>query len=86
MIAEPEIYSVVLLDYDKGPIQLVADLLQHCFELDRDEAIQRMVLIKERGVAECGRYPRDIAETKAAGAAELARRHGYSLQFGVRPI
>jgi ATP-dependent Clp protease adaptor protein ClpS len=81
MIKGPEIYSVVLLNYEDTPIQFVADLLKHCFELDQDEAIKRMVNIHEKGGAECGRYPLDLAETKAAEVADLARRYGYRLRF-----
>ena len=85
MITGPEIYAVVLLSYDGAPIQFVADLLQHCFELDRSEAIKRIVKIHENGGAECARYPRDLAETKAAEVADLSRRYGYPLPFRAYP-
>jgi ATP-dependent Clp protease adaptor protein ClpS len=85
MTAEPEIYSVILLNDDLTPMEFVVDLLQEHFGLNRDEAIQRMLNIHHDGSGECGRFPREIADQKVAKIAALALEKNHPLRCFSEP-
>jgi len=77
---EPSLYSVSLLNDDKTPMQFVVDVLETFFNMDRDSATQKMLLIHHQGTAECGHYPYELAKKEAADVVAFARRHKHPLQ------
>jgi ATP-dependent Clp protease adaptor protein ClpS len=55
------------------------------FRMTEDQAYQVMMTAHKRGVCVVAVYARDIAETKATRATELARSKGYPLLFTTEP-
>lgn len=81
--AKPPRYVVVVFNDDFTPYEFVVEVLQRVFRMDTQAAIATMMAIHRRGAAPCGTYPRDVAETKAAEVAELAKAAGHPLKAGV---
>lgn len=80
MAFEAQFYSVSLFNDDYTPMEFVVYVLEDCFELDREGAQRLILRIHNRGAAECGFYPREIAEQKVAEVMALAHTHGHPLE------
>lgn len=72
-LAEPPQYQVVMHNDDFTSFDLVIAILSSVFGKDGDEAGRISHEIHTKGKAICGVYTRDIAETKAAQAMDIAR-------------
>lgn len=57
------IYKVFLLNDDYTPMEFVVHVLERIFDLDRKDAEQLMLRVHNDGIAECGAYPREDAES-----------------------
>jgi ATP-dependent Clp protease adaptor protein ClpS len=77
---DPTLYKVVLLNDDYTPMQLVVDLLEAVFQKSPAEAYRVMMQVHQNGRGVAGIYPWEVAETKAAKVAALAREAGYPLR------
>ena len=77
---ETSLYSVSLLNDEQTPMEFVVHVLEAFFDMDRDTATQKMLLIHHQGTAECGHYPYELAKKKAADVVAFARRHKHPLQ------
>lgn len=78
-LAEPHWYDVVLFNDDFTPMDFVVDTLEHFFGMDGEKAVQTMMAVHSQGKAVCGRYPYDIAATRAWMVNEHAREHEHPL-------
>lgn len=78
--APPPTYQVVLLNDDYTPMEFVVEILEKYFNKDHKAAVTIMYRVHHDGKGVCGRYPREIAETKVAQVTEEARAAGYPLQ------
>jgi ATP-dependent Clp protease adaptor protein ClpS len=76
----PSMYRVLLLNDDYTPMEFVVDILEQIFHKSRDEAVAVMLNVHQSGVGVCGVYSFDIAETKVAQVAAIAREHEHPLQ------
>ena len=76
---ETSLYSVSLLNDEQTPMEFVVHE-EAFFDMDRDTATQKMLLIHHQGTAECGHYPYELAKKKAADVVVFARRHKHPLQ------
>ncbi len=76
----PSMYRVLLLNDDYTPMEFVVDILEQIFHKSRDEAVAIMLNVHQSGVGVCGVYSFDVAETKVAQVAMLAREHEHPLQ------
>lgn len=83
--ARPPLYRVLLLNDDFTPRDFVVGVLRGVFRLSPETARQVMLTAHLRGLCLVAVYTRDVAETKAASAAEAGRREGYPLAFRVEP-
>ena len=83
--ARPPLYRVLLLNDDFTPRDFVVEVLRAEFRLGPETARRVMLTAHVRGVCLVAVYARDVAETKAARAAETGRRQGYPLAFHVEP-
>ena len=81
----PPLYKVVLLNDDYTPMDFVVEVLEVFFGLDREQATRIMLTVHTEGRAVCGLYTRDIAETKAKEATDLAKEAGFPLLFQTEP-
>ena len=77
--------GVMLLNDDVTPMEFVVRVLQEVFDMERDDAIKRMLQIHHNGVGECGTYPRAEASRKVADVLALAREHQHPLQCVMEP-
>ena len=81
----PKVYKVILLNDDYTPREFVVGVLSAIFRMTSDEAQGVMLTAHMRGCCVVAVYTREIAETKAAQAIEMAAREGYPLMFTTEP-
>jgi ATP-dependent Clp protease adaptor protein ClpS len=78
-LKRPPLYKVVLLNDDYTPMELVVEVLQKFFRLDRSKAVQIMLHVHTRGKGICGVFTYEIAETKVAQVNDHSRKHQHPL-------
>jgi ATP-dependent Clp protease adaptor protein ClpS len=76
----PNLYRVLLLNDDYTPMEFVILVLQDVFNKPREEAMQIMLHVHQKGVGECGVYPYEVAETKVTRVMDTARKNQHPLQ------
>ena len=81
----PPLYKVVLLNDDYTPREFVVLVLKAVFRMGADTAHRVMMTAHRRGACVIAVYTRDVAETKAKDATELAKGKGYPLFFTTEP-
>lgn len=84
-VERPKMYKVILLNDDFTPREFVVKVLNAEFGMGEDRAYAVMMTAHRRGVCVVAVYTRDIAETKAERANEMAGREGYPLRFTTEP-
>lgn len=84
-LERPKLFKVVLVNDDYTPREFVVTVLKGEFRMSEDQAYKVMITAHQRGVCVVAVYTRDVAETKAARAIELAVAKGYPLQFLTEP-
>ena len=77
---EPTLYRVVLLNDDYTTMDFVVDILENVFHKPPAEAYRLMMRVHTQGLAVCGTYTHEVAETKVATVHDLATRNGFPLQ------
>jgi ATP-dependent Clp protease adaptor protein ClpS len=75
----PKRYKVVLLNDDFTPMEFVIQVLQGYFKMDRETAVQVMMMVHTKGKGICGVFSKDIAETKVAQVNEYSRQNQHPL-------
>ena len=81
----PKVYKVILLNDDYTPREFVVVVLRAVFRMTTDQALGVMLTAHKRGVCVVAVYTREIAETKATQATDMAAREGYPLMFTTEP-
>jgi ATP-dependent Clp protease adaptor protein ClpS len=76
----PSLYRVLLLNDDYTPMEFVVLVLQDVFNKSREDAMQIMLHVHNKGVGECGVYPYEVAETKVTRVMDTARKNQHPLQ------
>ncbi len=79
-VKRPPVYKVLLLNDDYTTMEFVVHVLQKFFQKSFDEATRIMLHVHMKGLAVCGFYPREIAETKVTQVVDYARKNEYPLQ------
>ncbi len=82
---KPRLYKVILLNDDYTPREAVVTILKAVFRMTEDEAMGVMLTAHMRGLCVVAVYSREIAETKATQATDMAAREGYPLMFTTEP-
>ena len=77
---KPNLYRVLLLNDDYTPMEFVVLVLQDVFNKTREDAMQIMLHVHQKGVGECGVYPYEVAETKVTRVMDTARKNQHPLQ------
>ena len=75
----PPLYRVVLLNDDYTPMEVVVDILESVFTMERTQATQVMLEVHTKGKGICGTYNFEIAETKVAQVMGIAQQHQHPL-------
>lgn len=84
-VERPRLHKVILLNDDYTPREFVVVVLKAEFRMSEDQAHRVMITAHRRGVCVVAVFARDVAETKATRATELARSKGYPLMFTTEP-
>jgi ATP-dependent Clp protease adaptor protein ClpS len=78
-VKNPPLYRVVMFNDDYTPMEFVVRVLKQVFGMNDQAATRTMMQIHHEGQSTCGRYTRDIAETKVAEVVRMARSLDYPL-------
>jgi ATP-dependent Clp protease adaptor protein ClpS len=81
--SEPALFHVLLHNDDYTTMDFVVDLIVTVFGRSQAEAQSIMMAVHTRGLAVCGTYPHEIAETKVAMVHDLARQHEFPLRASI---
>lgn len=84
-LERPRLHKVILLNDDFTPRDFVVVVLKAEFRMSQEEAHRVMITAHRKGVCVVAVFARDIAETKAARATDMARGKGYPLMFSTEP-
>ena len=78
--SEPTMYKVLLHNDDYTTKAFVVAILGGVFNKSPEEATRLMWHVHKNQVGVCGIYPLEVAETKIAQVAALARENGFPLK------
>lgn len=81
----PKLHKVILVNDDYTPREFVVVVLEAEFRMNEAQAYRVMLTAHQRGVCVVAVLARDIAETKATRATDMARSQGYPLLFTTEP-
>jgi ATP-dependent Clp protease adaptor protein ClpS len=81
--SEPALFHVLLHNDDYTTMDFVVDVIETVFGKSAEEAFHTMLAVHTQGLAVCGTYPHEIAETKVAIVHDLARQHGFPLRASI---
>ena len=81
----PKLHKVILLNDDYTPREFVVLVLKAEFRMNESQAMQVMITAHKRGVCVVAVFTKDVAETKATRATDMAKSKGYPLLFTTEP-
>ena len=81
----PKVYKVILLNDDYTPREFVVGVLAAVFRMTGGRGHGVMLTAHRKGCCVVAVYTREIAETKATQAIDMAARQGYPLMFTTEP-
>ncbi len=84
-VERPRLHKVILVNDDFTPREFVVVVLKAEFRMTEDQAYKVMITAHRRGVCVVAVYTKDVAETKATRATDMARSKGYPLMFTTEP-
>ena len=84
-VERPRLFKVMLVNDDFTPREFVVTLLKAEFRMGREKANQVMMTAHQRGVCVVAVFTKDVAETKATNATDIARQNEYPLLFTTEP-
>ena len=84
-VKRPPLFKVILLNDDYTPREFVVRVLKAEFRMSEDQAHRVMMTAHIKGSCVVAVFTREIAETKATRATEMAREEGYPLLFTTEP-
>jgi len=77
---KPSNYKVLMLNDDYTPMEFVVLVLQSFFSMSIEDATRVMLQVHQRGVAVCGVFTYEVAETKVTQVIDFARENQHPLQ------
>lgn len=84
-VARPPLYKVILVNDDFTPREFVVRVLKAEFRITGDQAHRIMITAHTKGSCVVAVFTRDVAETKATRATDMARSEGFPLLFSTEP-
>ena len=77
---KPSNYKVLMLNDDYTPMEFVVLVLQRYFSMGIEDATRVMLQVHQQGVAVCGVFTYEVAETKVSQVIDFARENQHPLQ------
>jgi ATP-dependent Clp protease adaptor protein ClpS len=84
-LERPKLWKVILLNDDYTPREFVVMVLKAVFRMGEETAYAVMLTAHQRGACVIAVFTKDVAETKAKEATDLAKDKGYPLAFSTEP-
>ncbi|WP_275783916.1 ATP-dependent Clp protease adapter ClpS [Pararhizobium gei] len=84
-LERPKLYKVILINDDYTPREFVIMVLKAVFRMSEETGYRMMLTAHKFGVCVIVVCARDIAETKAREATDLAKAAGFPLMFTTEP-
>ncbi|AOF90961.1 MULTISPECIES: ATP-dependent Clp protease adapter ClpS [Rhizobiaceae] len=84
-LERPKLYKVILVNDDYTPREFVVLVLKAVFSMNEDASQRVMITAHKMGTCVVVVCARDIAETKAKEATDLAKEAGFPLLFQTEP-
>ena len=84
-LERPRLYKVVLVNDDYTPREFVILVLRAVFRMSEETGHRVMMTAHKMGTCVVVVCARDIAETKATEAVDLAKEAGFPLLFTTEP-
>jgi ATP-dependent Clp protease adaptor protein ClpS len=84
-VERPRLYKVMLVNDDFTPREFVVAVLKAEFGMGKEQANQVMITAHQRGVCVVAVFTKDVAETKATRATDVARENEFPLLFTTEP-
>lgn len=81
----PKLYKVILVNDDYTPREFVIMVLKAVFRMSEETGYRVMLTAHRLGTSVVVVCTRDIAETKAKEAVDLAKEAGFPLMFTTEP-
>ena len=81
----PKLYKVLLLNDDYTPREFVVLILKAEFRMTEEQAYRVMITAHRKGLCVVAVFTKDVAETKASRATDMAQSKGFPLQFTTEP-
>ncbi len=75
----PKLYQVVMHNDDFTPMEFVVHTLERFFNMTKAKAAEVMFEAHRQGKVACGRYTRDVAESKVGQVIDYATSHEHPL-------
>ena len=76
----PSPYKVLMLNDDYTPMEFVVHVLQSFFRMSIEDATRVMLQVHQKGIAVCGVFTYEVAETKVSQVIDFARENQHPLQ------
>ena len=83
---EPKMYRVILHNDHYTTMEFVVAVLMKIFHKSAAEATKIMLDVHKKGKGLCGVYICDIAMTKVAQVAKMAKEHEYPLKCSYEEV
>ncbi|HEX2146861.1 MAG TPA: ATP-dependent Clp protease adapter ClpS [Pseudorhizobium sp.] len=84
-LERPKLYKVILVNDDYTPREFVVMVLKAVFRMREETGYRVMLTAHRMGTAVVVVCAKDIAETKAKEAVDLAKEAGFPLMFTTEP-
>jgi ATP-dependent Clp protease adaptor protein ClpS len=84
-VERPKLHKVILINDDFTPREFVTMILKAEFRMTEEQAYRVMITAHRKGLCVVAVFTKDIAETKATRATDMAQSKGYPLQFTTEP-
>lgn len=84
-VARPPLFKVILVNDDFTPREFVVRVLKAEFRITEDQAHRIMITAHTKGACVVAVFTKEVAETKATRATEMARESGFPLLFTTEP-
>ncbi len=79
-VRRPRHYKVLLHNDDYTTMDFVIDILIQVFRKTPEQAMEIMLTVHRKGLAVCGVYLEEVAETKISQVHDRARKAGFPLR------